>query len=272
MRKFLVLFVLLLGCSAASKRSGDDSAAVDSLNEDHAHQVALAALVTYPSFKDSDPVEWSGRTPQSYPIHGIDVSRWQGEINWAAANAAGVSFAYIKATEGGDVLDVGFRENWRLAGRAGMPRGAYHYYYFCRSPESQARWFITHVPKERNALPPVLDLEWNHHSKTCKRRPTGAQVRREAERFLRVLERHYGVRPLIYTTVDFWRDTGIGRLRGTQFWLRSVADHPSETYPGAHWLFWQYSGTGRVQGIEGDVDLNVFRGSPNDWVFWSSAE
>lgn len=228
----------------------------------------VARLASYPRFGDSDPHDWQGRSPRSYPIHGIDVSRWQGEIDWRRARRNGVSFAYIKATEGGDVLDPQFKENWRAARRARVPRGAYHYYYFCRSPESQARWFIRNVPRDAQALPPVLDMEWNHQSKTCKRRPTGAQVRREAERFMRVLERHYGTRPVVYTTVDFWRDTGIGRLRGTEFWLRSVAGHPADVYKGASWTFWQYTGTGRIGGIQGDVDINAFRGSADSWLGW----
>lgn len=230
---------------------------------------ALAQLVSYPRFGDSDPHDWERRKPTSYPIHGIDVSRWQGEINWRQARDAGVSFAYIKATEGGDVADPNFQTYWTGARRAGVARGAYHYFYFCRPAAQQARWFIKHVPRDPNALPPVLDMEWTPHSPTCTIRPDGASVRREAKRFLDMLEAHYGRRPVVYTTVDFYRDTGIGHLAGTEFWLRSVAGHPTQVYPGAPWQFWQYSGTGRVSGIEGDVDLNVFRGSPEGWLQWS---
>ena len=75
----------------------------------------LGDLITYPKFADADPFEWTARRPQSYPIHGIDVSRWQGNINWPQAKAAGVTFAYIKATEGGDVADPGFAINWQAA-------------------------------------------------------------------------------------------------------------------------------------------------------------
>ena len=84
--------------------------------------------------------------------------------------ASGASFAFIKATEGGDVLDPRFAGNWAAARRAGLPRGAYHFFYFCRPAIEQARWFIAHVPKDPSALPPVLDVEWNHLSPTCRRR------------------------------------------------------------------------------------------------------
>ena len=236
---------------------------------DLANPAALAALVTYPRFGDADPHEWTGRGPHSYPIHGIDVSRWQGDIDWSQAKTAGISFAYMKATEGGDVADPKFRTYWSGAKAAGVRRGAYHYFYFCRPAAEQARWFIKHVPRDATALPHVLDMEWNPRSKTCKLRPDGAKVRAEAKRFADILEAHYGRRPVIYTTVDFYRETGIGRLRHTEFWLRSVAGHPRQVYPGAYWTFWQYTGTGIVPGIDGQVDLNVFRASPEIWLRWA---
>ncbi len=259
---FLVCTLWLLGCAERPEQEAEKPSQRPS-------EAQLARLVTFPEFGDSDPHSWEGRTPYSYAIHGIDVSRWQGEIDWATAKKAGVSFAYLKATEGGDLVDPLFRANWRASGQAGVPRGAYHYFYFCRPAEQQARWFIRNVPKEPNALPHVLDMEWNPYSKTCTHRPDGAKVRAEARRFLSILEAHYGRRPVIYTTVDFFAETGIGRLRGVEFWLRSVAGHPRKTYPSAFWRIWQYSGTGRVPGINGDVDLNVFHDSPETWLRWS---
>lgn len=227
-------------------------------------------LVTYPEFGDAKPHSWTGRGPSSYPIHGIDVARYQGDIDWASVYRAGVSFAFIKATEGGDFIDPMFKDHWRESKRAGVRRGAYHYFYFCRPAEEQARWFIRNVPRDSSALPHVLDMEWNHMSPTCRLRPDGETVRREADRFLDILETHYGRRPLVYTTVDFFADTGIGRLRGTEFWLRSVAGHPRQVYPGAFWTFWQYSGTGLVPGVKGPVDLNVFHDGPETWLRWSN--
>ena len=222
----------------------------------------------FPAFGDSDPHDWSGRGPSAYPVHGIDVSRWQGAIDWSAVRAAGIAFAYMKATEGGDHADMSFPDNWQGAARAGVPRGAFHFFYFCRPAEDQARWFIRHVPRDPAALPPVLDMEWNHLSPTCTRRPDAATVRAEAARFLDILTAHYGQRPIVYTTVDFYRETGIGALPNTEFWLRSVAAHPSKVYPGARWTFWQYTGTGVIPGISGPVDINVFAGSPDAFRSW----
>ena len=100
--------------------------------------------------------------------------------------------------------------------------------------------------------------------------PDGKTVRAEAERFLDILERHYGRRPIVYTTVDFYEDTGIGRLPKTEFWLRSVAGHPRNVYPKAVWRFWQYTGTGLVPGVQGRVDINAFNGSPDIWARWKA--
>jgi lysozyme len=114
----------------------------------------------------------------------------------------------------------------------------------------------------------VLDVEWNPHSPTCTRRPDPATVRSEIGVFLDIVGRHYGQRPIIYTTIAFWEDNGFDRISGEEFWLRATAGHPSDVYPGASWTFWQYSGTGRVPGIAGPVDLNAFAGSEGTWRNW----
>ena len=216
------------------------------------------------------PVEQlSHRTPQSFPVHGIDVSKFQGEIDWPRARSAGVSFAFIKATEGGDRFDERFLQNWKAAARAGVPRGAYHFYYFCRPARDQAKWFIKHVPKDPNALPPVLDMEWNGHSPTCTKKPPRAKVLAEMKEFIRRVEKHYGRKPIIYSSVDFHREILVGHFNDYPFWLRSVAGYPKTKYTGRdEWLFWQYTGTGEVPGIKGEVDRNVFAGSRADWKKW----
>lgn len=222
-------------------------------------------------FGDLKPHEWAGTAPWAYPVHGIDVSKWQGTIDWQAVRASGVDFAFIKATEGGDHADDRFRENWEGAARAGVMRGAYHFYWFCRPAAEQARWFIAHVPRERGALPPVLDMEWNHKSRNCPVRPSPETVRSEMRVWKEAVTAHYGRRPIIYTTVDFYRDNELWLVDGYEFWLRSVAGHPEEVYPGQRWTFWQYTGTGEVAGINGPADINVFGGSRGAWSSWLAA-
>ncbi len=221
-----------------------------------------------PRYGDHKPHEWPGRAPWHYMVHGVDVSKWQGDVDWNAVRTSGASFAFIKATEGADHSDDMFLANWRAAAAAGMPRGAYHFYYFCRTANEQAAWFIRNVPKERGSLPPVLDMEWNHQSRTCPQRPAPQVVRAEMDAYLNAVERHYGRRPVIYVTPDFYAENELWRMAGEAFWLRSVANHPSVVYPGQDWHFWQYTGTGMVPGIAGRADINAFAGTPGQWRAW----
>lgn len=252
MRVFLILLsvLALVACGGSDRRAKPSTAK------------------TYTRFADADPHPWRGAKPWNYPVHGVDVSKYQGVIDWRRLKSNGVEFAFIKATEGGDHLDSRFAINWRAADRAGVPRGAYHFYYFCSSAISQANWFIRNVPKTRGALPPVLDMEWNHASRSCKRKPNGVTVRRDMQTFLSRVERHYGQKPIIYTTVDFYQQNALWRVRGAEFWLRSVAGHPAQKYGSAQWQFWQYTGSGLMPGVKGRIDINAFNGSRKDWKTW----
>lgn len=229
---------------------------------------APSGNVSAPRFKDRDPHDWTGKTPWGYPVHGTDVSKYQSAVDWPTVRGNRISFTFIKATEGGDRVDDRFAENWATARAAGVPRGAYHFYYFCRSAKEQAHWFIRHVPKDPDALPPVLDMEWNAASPTCKLRPNAAVVRSEMRTFMDIVERHYGKRPIIYTTVDFFDGNDLRQFVGYPFWLRSVAGHPDEKYGTHPWTFWQYTGTGSIPGMRGDADINVFAGSETAWKQW----
>ena len=223
-----------------------------------------------PQFADSDPHPEVGRLPLRYPVHGVDLSRWQSGVDWQLARGSGVNFAFVKATEGGDVFDPLFPSHWTHSAAVGVRRGAYHLYYHCRPAAEQARWFIAHVPRDPAALPPVLDMEWTPTSPTCRTRPPAAEVRASARVFLTAVGRHYGKQPILYVTPDFYRDNDLGRLSGVTFWLRSVAAPVHETYPRQGWTFWQYSGTGQVPGIAGKVDLNVFGGTARQWAAFVS--
>jgi lysozyme len=200
------------------------------------------------------------------PIHGIDVSRWQGKIDWASVRAAGTQFAFIKATEGGNHLDPRFLENWSGAAQAGVPRGAYHFMYWCRPAQEQAAWFRRNVPNDPNALPPVLDLEWNGHSRTCPMKLPREEALVHVKLMLKEMEAHTGKRPIIYTDITFHREVLEGELHDYAHWLRSVAAEPHERYAGRQWTIWQYTTTGRVPGIEGNVDRNAFYGSQAEWA------
>ncbi|GGG46922.1 glycoside hydrolase family 25 protein [Chelatococcus composti] len=200
-----------------------------------------------------------------YPIHGIDVSRWQGDIDWTAVRRAGTQFVFIKATEGGDHIDPNFYKNWEGARAAGIPRGAYHFVYWCRPAHEQAEWFRQHIPNDPDALPPVLDVEWNGHSRTCPQKVPREVALEKIRLMLAELEAHTGKRPIIYTDITFHQEVLENELPGYHFWVRSVAAEPEERYNNRRWTFWQFTTTGRVPGVKGDVDRNAFFGTADMW-------
>ncbi|PSC02996.1 glycoside hydrolase [Alsobacter soli] len=231
--------------------------------------VALAGCTMapdyYPRKGDVKPHPGVARA-KSLPIHGIDVSRWQGEVDWNQVRNAGTRFAFIKATEGGDHIDPAFSRNWAGAKAAGVPVGAYHFVYWCRSAQEQARWFVQHIPTDPDALPPVLDVEWNGSSQTCPKKIPRELALEKIKIMLAELERHTGKRPIIYTDITFHKDVLEGELQDYPFWIRSVAAEPHERYASRPYALWQWTTTGRVPGIKGDVDRNAFHGTEQQWV------
>lgn len=255
------LLLLLTACTTTAVLSPSNSRSV----------IRNKGVYGIAAFGDADPVKIRGTQPGRYAVHGTDVSRHNKYINWHKAKASGIEFAFVKASEGGDDGDRDFRKHWAATANAGVARGAYHFYYFCASPEKQARNYIRRVPKSEKSLPPVLDVEWNPKSPTCRKRPPRDQVVDVLGRWLRIIEAHYGQKPIIYTTVDFYEHTfSGGHLPSYQYWLRSVTAEPKHKY-NRDWTFWQYSGTGQVPGMEDIVDLNLFNGSREDWNKWLAA-
>ena len=202
---------------------------------------------------------------RSMPIQGIDVARYQENVDFDRARAGGTHFVFMKATEGKDYVDPNFRANWERARDAGMPRGAYHFMTWCSLASEQAAWFVQNVPNDFDALPPVLDLEWNNHS-SCKNKPSRADALEKIRYMLEAMERHTGKLPIIYTDMTFHRDVLEGEYFPNAFWLRSTAAEPHERYNNRTWTFWQWTQTGVVRGVRGEVDRNAFYGNQNDWI------
>lgn len=190
-----------------------------------------------------------------YPVRGIDVSHHQGEIHWQRVPADDVAFAIIKATEGGDHVDTTFAENLPQARAAGLAVGAYHFFTFCRPGADQARNFISVVPRDQPLLPPVVDIEFVGN---CANRPTGEELRAELDAFLGLVEPAFGKQAIIYLIGEA-SDAYADHMPVRERWVRSLVRQPAD----GTWTYWQYHNQGRVDGIEGDVDLNVLQGGPS---------
>lgn len=196
------------------------------------------------------------KVPMALPIQGIDISKYQGQINWdslRSARFAGlrVHFVFLKATEGTDVEDPRFEENWTQARAHGFIRGAYHYFYSTRDPMVQARHFIHQVKLEPGDLPPVLDMEITNN------RPD-SQIQRTALIWLNAVEQAYGVRPILYTNPRFYRRHLGSAFKDYPLWISHY--HLLEGPVLPQWKFWQYSDSARLPGIQGRVDMDAFSG------------
>jgi len=213
---------------------------------------------------DNDPHPGVNRA-RALPIQGLDVARYQGRIDFDAARRGGTHFVFIKGTEGKDYIDPNFYENWRNARAAGVARGAYHFMTWCSLAADQARWFTEKVPNDPDALPPVLDLEWNNHSK-CKNRHNREDILEKVRVMLAAMEAHTGKLPIIYTDINFHRDILAGEHFDNAFWLRSTAAEPHHKYHQRPWTFWQWTQTGTMSGVRGEVDRNAFYGDESEWV------
>jgi len=201
--------------------------------------------------------EFGINMPENYSIHGIDVSRYQSTIAWDAVRDMQVrnirlGFAFIKATEGIGNTDPQFRRNWKRSQDAGICRGAYHFFIASKDGKMQAENFIKQVDLQPGDLPPVLDIEQMNGATTT-------QLRKEARKWLDVVEDYYHVKPMIYTNVDFYRRVLGSEFDGYPLWVAHYYQ-PEQPRISRGWEFWQHSDRGRVNGIRHSVDFNVFNG------------
>ena len=185
------------------------------------------------------------------PARGIDVSHYQGRIDWRAVAGDGIGFAYLKATEGATFTDPTFARNWRGAGEAGIVRGAYHRFRAGRDAAAQAEHFLAVARLSEGDLPPVLDVESTDGV-------SDARLIRGVRTWLSVVERRTGKRPIVYTKPGFRRAHLGTALDDHPLWIAEYGVDSPSVDP---WHFWQHSERGRVAGIDRAVDLDRFNGS-----------
>ncbi len=200
-----------------------------------------------------------GDTYAGHPVvHGIDISHHQGEIDWgklaeAEHTGSGIQFVFMKATEGSDWVDSTFQHNFAKARENGFIRGAYHFFSNTSPAEKQADFFCGQVKLLADDLPPVLDVETRGNY-------GDDSLRLEVKTWLKQVEKHYGVKPIIYASRKFKeRFLSDDSLDTYPFWIAHYYVD-SLTYEG-EWTFWQHTDMGRLPGIKGRVDMNVFNGN-----------
>jgi lysozyme len=200
--------------------------------------------------------------PTNYTIHGIDVSRYQQDIDWKLVKEmrvknVAIGFAFIKATEGTNIVDEQCKDNMQAAKEAGVPRGAYHFFIASRSGKLQAENFLETVHLKKGDLPPVLDVEKSNGASVL-------DLQQRVADWLEMVEKKYKVKPIIYSNVDFYKTFLAGRFDDYPLWVAHylVKDKPRIE---RNWFFWQHSESGHVTGIRSTVDFNVFKGDSSDF-------
>ena len=209
---------------------------------------------TYKTYK-----EFNIRIPTQYKTHGIDVSHHNGTVDWKLVSkmkvdSIKIDFAFIKATEGTSHLDKRFRYNWKNINKTRLIRGAYHYFLPNKSGLIQAKHFINKVKLQKGDLAPVVDVEVTAGQ-------TSKKIIKELKVFVKTLQDHYKTEPIIYTYHDFYKLHLKGAFDTYPLW---IAHYHVRKPNNKLWNFWQHSDRGRVNGINGKVDFNVFNRSMRD--------
>ncbi|MCP5048301.1 MAG: glycoside hydrolase family 25 protein [bacterium] len=185
-------------------------------------------------------------------IKGIDVSHYSGNVEWAKVRAPGYIFGFAKATEGMDLLDPTFSDHWVNMKIAGIIRGAYHFYVTEDDPKIQAQFFIDHVSLEPGDLAPAVDIESIHQGTT-----PGLVERFKV--FLDIIEKNYGVKPMIYTNTNFWNKHMNSQFGDYPLWIAQY-EVKEPVLPGGwdNWFIWQWKENATIPGVEKDVDPDMF--------------
>lgn len=217
----------------------------------------FAVLILVCALVYTGVIQINGLAASRYEIRGVDVSAYQGEIDWQTLSKENIDFAFIKATEGSTRVDEYFEKNLENAKKTDLKTGAYHFFSFESAGETQAQNFIKTVGEI--TLPPVIDVEY--YGKFNRKNSDIPAIKKELRIMVEMLKEHYGQTPIIYATKASKNEILGDGFDDCFLWLRSVY-FPVNNKNG--WTFWQYSNRGRLKGYSGKekyIDLNVFRGT-----------
>jgi lysozyme len=197
--------------------------------------------------------------PASSSVLGVDVSQFQGEIDWRTVKNAGVAFGIARCADGLSV-DPTFAANYEGMRRAGMIRGAYQFFEPRLDPVAQANLILDQMGKiQPGDLPPVLDVEITGGQ-------TAAALSSGIQAWISTVQARIGRDPIVYTNPRFWNSAGLSLASGPLLWVAEWGVAVPVRLPSGWttYSFWQYTNTGSVPGISGVVDLNQFNGSLHD--------
>ena len=204
-----------------------------------------------------------------FPVRGVDVSSYQGEINWELLASQNIQFAFIKATEGSSHVDSRFAENYSRAAETDLRIGAYHFFSYDSRGSTQADNFISVVYPIEGMLPPVVDVEF--YGDKEKNLPDQETTQVELSVLLLALEDYYGIKPIIYVTEKSHRIFISGSFDDYDIWIRSVFSKPACEL-GSNWTFWQYADRAQLEGYSGEerfIDMNIFHGTEEEFQLYS---
>ena len=198
-----------------------------------------------------------------YPVRGVDVSYYQGEIDFSRLEQQGMRFAFIKATEGSSHVDSMLAQNMESVQKSSMRFGFYHFFSFDSSGKTQAENFIANVPVLEGMLPPVIDVEF-YGDYSHWRAPESEAVEEQLRMLVDALEAAYGAKPIIYCTLSAYEHYIEDDFADCDLWIRSVYWQPE-----LDWTFWQYTDKAKLDGysgVEPCIDVNVFNGTSEDFL------
>lgn len=187
-------------------------------------------------------------------VVGVDLSKWQGAVDFAKIRAAGKTYVFVKLTEGDDDVDPDYVRNVADARAAGLYTGSYHFYSTADTAQAQFDNLSKHLDLKPGDLPPVIDIEVLSQNSL-------PDLASELTTFLGLIESRYGVKPIIYSGENF-ANTQLKGFADYPLWLAEYTGAPQPQLPldWSAWTFWQHSQSGRVDGVDGDVDLDRFNG------------
>ena len=197
--------------------------------------------------------------PEGYEIHGIDISHYQGKIDWeqlknAMIKGCPVRFVIIKSTEGSSQLDENFRENFNQVRDFGFIRGVYHFWSNKSTAREQAYYFLDQVHLTDGDLPPVLDIEHKPADKSVD------DFQRDVLTWLHIVEDKYHAKPIIYTYYKFKEQyLSAPVFDDYPYWIAHY--YVDKVQYKGKWKFWQHTDVGKLPGIKGYVDFNIYNGS-----------